>query len=81
MRDPFEMTWQSLSQIERKLDMIMQHLDIQYEVPREHERMVEVRGLIQRGRKIEAIKLYRQINPHAALKDAKEAVDLMEADL
>ncbi|SDD30506.1 hypothetical protein [Glycomyces harbinensis] len=80
MRDPFEITFQSLARIERKLDLIMQHLEINDDVPPEHDRMVEIRSLIRHGRKIEAIKLYRQIT-RATLLDAKEAVELIEAGL
>lgn len=38
----------------------------------------DIKDLLQRGQKIQAIKLYRELNPTAGLKDAKDAVEEME---
>ncbi|MBI0296940.1 ribosomal protein L7/L12 [Streptomyces sp. PRKS01-29] len=59
--------------IERKLDLILGHLDIQVAEPG-LERVV---ALVREGRKIEAIKVYRQLTD-ADLKEAKEAVERMD---
>jgi ribosomal protein L7/L12 len=35
----------------------------------------EVAALVERGRKIQAIKRYRQLNPGIGLKEAKDVID------
>lgn len=59
-----------LARAERKLDLIMEHLDLR----EEHPRMDEVTALVREGKKIHAIKVYREATG-AGLKEAKEAVD------
>ncbi|QHA04952.1 hypothetical protein GQF42_18070 [Streptomyces broussonetiae] len=61
---------QRLARVERKLDLIMEHLDLREENPR----MDEVLALVREGKKIHAIKVYRE-STGAGLKEAKEAVD------
>ncbi|MEU8875044.1 ribosomal protein L7/L12 [Streptomyces javensis] len=59
--------------IERKLDLILDHLDIQVAEPG----MERVVALVRQGKKIEAIKVYRELTD-AGLKEAKDAVERME---
>lgn len=59
--------------IERKLDLILEHLGI--ENP-DDELEAQIRALLGAGRKIEAIKLYRE-HTGADLKSAKDAVESM----
>ncbi|CDR05549.1 ribosomal protein L7/L12 [Streptomyces iranensis] len=59
--------------IERKLDLILGHLDIQVAEPG----LERVLALVRQGKKIEAIKVYRQLTD-AGLKEAKDAVERME---
>lgn len=59
--------------IEHKLDLILGHLDIEVAGPG-LERVAE---LVREGKKIEAIKVYRELTD-AGLKEAKEAVDRMD---
>ncbi|PKW11120.1 Ribosomal protein L7/L12 C-terminal domain-containing protein [Streptomyces sp. 1222.5] len=59
-----------LARVERKLDLIMEHLDLREDVAR----MDEVTALVREGKKIHAIKVYRETTG-AGLKEAKEAVD------
>ena len=63
-----------LQRIQWQLDSIQSHLNVQpsASVP------PEVVGLLQAGRKIEAIKVYRQATG-AGLADAKAAVERIEA--
>ncbi|ANP49152.1 ribosomal protein L7/L12 [Streptomyces griseochromogenes] len=61
---------QRLKRVERKLDLVMKHLDLQEEIPR----MDEVNALVREGKKIQAIKVYRE-DTGAGLKEAKEAID------
>lgn len=68
-------TWR-LARIERKLDRIMSHLGIADDADA-HD---PVRELLLQGRKIDAIKAYRE-RTGAGLKDAKDAVDEMERQL
>ncbi|MGW1887057.1 ribosomal protein L7/L12 [Streptomyces sp. NPDC001970] len=58
--------------IERKVDLVLEHLGIRDTGPE----LARVAGLVREGRKIEAIKVYRQLTG-AGLKEAKEAVERM----
>ncbi|MGW1956036.1 ribosomal protein L7/L12 [Streptomyces sp. NPDC001920] len=59
-----------VARVERKLDLIMDHLGLRDEDPR----MDEVVALAREGKKIPAIKAYREITG-AGLKEAKDAVE------
>ncbi|MFN7020177.1 MAG: hypothetical protein ACK4WH_02460 [Phycisphaerales bacterium] len=61
-----------LARIERKLDLLLSHLGIAEPAP-DH---ADIRELARSGRKIEAIKLYRE-RTGAGLAEAKAAVDAM----
>jgi ribosomal protein L7/L12 len=74
----YDPTLLALARIERKLDLIMQHLDLHDHAPVEPDPFGEVRDLIMRGKKIQAIKVYREITG-TGLRDAKDAVERMEA--
>ncbi|MES4907541.1 MULTISPECIES: ribosomal protein L7/L12 [unclassified Streptomyces] len=60
------------AQLTRKVDLILEHLGIEEPQPE----LAPVRALILEGKKIHAIKAYREITG-ADLKEAKEAVDHM----
>jgi len=59
-----------LMRLERKIDAILDHLQIR--LP--DDGIDDIRELAGSGRKIEAIKLYRE-RTGAGLKDAKEAIE------
>lgn len=59
-----------LDRTERKLDAIMTHLGI----PEAEPDLPEVHAFLRDGKKIQAIKVYREATG-AGLKEAKEAVD------
>ncbi|MFE7275584.1 ribosomal protein L7/L12 [Streptomyces sp. NPDC057623] len=61
---------QRVARVERKLDLVLDHLGLNGADPR----MGEVVSLVRTGKKIQAIKVYREITG-AGLKDAKEAVE------
>lgn len=61
-----------LNAVERKLDLLLSHLGISLPEDDHHR----VRELVQAGKKIEAIKLYRE-QTGSSLFDAKAAVDAM----
>ncbi|MDO0913329.1 ribosomal protein L7/L12 [Streptomyces sp. DT2A-34] len=63
-------TDQRVARVERKLDLVLDHLGLQEDEPR----MDEVLVLLRNGKKIEAIKVYREITGEG-LKEAKEAVE------
>ncbi|MGX4691089.1 ribosomal protein L7/L12 [Streptomyces sp. JNUCC 63] len=63
-----------LARVEHKLDLILDHLGLREEDPR----LDEVAALARAGRKVEAIKAYREATG-AGLKEAKEAVDHLTA--
>jgi ribosomal protein L7/L12 len=63
-----------LMRTERKLDAIMAHLGIAEPEPELHD----VLRLLREGKKIEAIKVYRE-RTGAGLKEAKDAVERLEA--
>ena len=58
------------ARIERKLDAVMRHLDLREEIPG----MDEILDLVRRGKRIQAVKLYRETTG-ADLVEAKQAVD------
>jgi ribosomal protein L7/L12 len=60
-----------LERVEGKLDLLLRHLDVPQPGPDQ-----DVLALAQAGRKIEAIKRYREITG-AGLKEAKDAVERM----
>ncbi|BBJ40021.1 hypothetical protein GCM10017744_028990 [Streptomyces antimycoticus] len=60
--------------IEHKLDLILDHLDIEVVGPD----LRRVTALLREGKKVEAIKAYRQLTD-AGLKEAKEAVERIDA--
>ncbi|MEV4440298.1 ribosomal protein L7/L12 [Streptomyces sp. NPDC049577] len=59
-----------VARVERKVDLILDHLGIQEENPG----LARVAALAAEGKRIHAIKAYREITG-AGLKEAKEAVD------
>jgi len=59
-----------LARLERKVDFVMQALGIVME----DDSLDEVRNLMQTGRKIEAIKRYRELTG-VGLAEAKQAVE------
>lgn len=66
----------NIDALHRKLDLIIQHLGI-----KEPDHLVtahaEIDDLLQRGKKIEAIKRYRELTG-AGLRQAKDAVEARE---
>ncbi|MET7934322.1 ribosomal protein L7/L12 [Streptomyces sp. NPDC005322] len=62
--------------VERKLDLVLGHLGIEQTVPG----LERVTALLNEGKKIEAIKVYRQLTD-AGLKEAKEAVERLDGTL
>ncbi|OMI41281.1 ribosomal protein L7/L12 [Streptomyces sparsogenes] len=60
------------AQLTRKVDLILEHLGIEEPQPD----LAPVRALVVEGKKIHAVKAYREITG-ADLKEAKEAVDRM----
>ncbi|GAB2702420.1 hypothetical protein [Nocardia thraciensis] len=77
-----------MERIERKLDAIMRHLQIADPLPPppvspsqpvvDGFRMAEVDELLTQGKKIQAIKVYRELYPATSLKAAKDAVEARE---
>jgi len=63
-----------VARLEQKIDRVMEHLGTAEVDPVPPE----VAGLVQAGRKIEAIKVYRRANG-AGLKEAKDAVEKLES--
>ncbi|WP_217210904.1 ribosomal protein L7/L12 [Streptomyces sp. AC550_RSS872] len=61
---------QRVARVERKLDLVLDHLGLDGEDPR----MGEVVSLVRTGKRVQAIKVYREITG-AGLKEAKDAVD------
>jgi ribosomal protein L7/L12 len=61
-----------LADVERKLDAVLAHLEINLPEPE----LDDVRALLRAGKKIQAIKAYRELTG-ADLKEAKDAVERM----
>ncbi|MGW6732235.1 ribosomal protein L7/L12 [Streptomyces sp. NPDC055013] len=62
-----------VARVERKLDLILDHLGLRDDDPR----MAKVVALLREDKKIKAIKEYREITG-VGLAEAKEAVERME---
>ncbi|WP_371102929.1 hypothetical protein [Streptomyces sp. PU_AKi4] len=58
------------ARVERKLDAVMRHLDLHEEI----QGRDEILDLVRQGKKVQAIKRYRE-NTGADLVEAKQAVD------
>jgi ribosomal protein L7/L12 len=72
-------TTQRLARIERSLDRIMAHLQIEIEpYPQPNSRVEE---LVRAGKIFDAVKAYREANRGASLREAKLAVDHLKARL
>ncbi|GAA3061187.1 ribosomal protein L7/L12 [Streptomyces olivoverticillatus] len=65
-------TERRIARVERKLDLILDHLGLSETEPE----LAQVTEHLRNGKKIHAIKAYREITG-ADLKEAKEAVDRM----
>ncbi|MFF3490331.1 ribosomal protein L7/L12 [Streptomyces sp. NPDC002795] len=65
------------ARVERKLDLVVEHLGI--ETDSLGLGLDGVRALVRDGKKIEAIKTYREMTG-VGLKEAKDAVDRIESD-
>jgi ribosomal protein L7/L12 len=64
--------------LERKIDMIMQHLGLQYTDDVSKEVPPDVIDWVRRGNIIEAIKAYREYSG-LGLKEAKDVIDELTA--
>lgn len=66
-----------ITRIERKVDLILQQLEVEYE----DNTLDSVRNLLIRDRKIQAIQVFRKLNPSAGLKEATDAVEAIKREL
>ena len=66
-----------LAQIEAKVSFLMDTLGVTYDVPAD----AQVENFLARGMKIEAIKTYRDLHPGTGLKEAKDAVEALDAQI
>lgn len=71
----FERLMARLERVEQKLDLLLERSGIA--APDEDAALSEVRVLLRAGRKIEAIKRYREVTG-VGLREAKDAVEAME---
>lgn len=65
-----------LARLEAKVNLVLDKLGVEHDTPSD-----EVRLYLARGMKINAIKAYRDQNPGVGLREAKEAVDAMDAQM
>lgn len=63
-----------VAELERKLDFVMKHLDLEYHEDPLSPVLAEVVALIRQGNRLEAINLYRE-KTGVNLKAAKDAVE------
>ncbi|MEU3145357.1 MULTISPECIES: hypothetical protein [unclassified Streptomyces] len=62
----------NIARLERKLDLVLEHLDLREEAPGEGG----IAALAREGRTVQAVKAYREATG-AGLLEAKQAVDRM----
>jgi ribosomal protein L7/L12 len=70
----------SINVLEKKVDMIMNHLNLHYTDTAPKDLQYEIGALIRAGNKIEAIKRYRE-QTGVGLAEAKNAVEEMERNM
>lgn len=70
-----------IARLDRKVDLILRELGLEYEEREEDSfpGLDEVQDLLRQGRKIHAIKVYRQ-KTGAGLKEARDAVERIEIE-
>jgi len=71
-----------IAHLDRKVDLILRELGLEYEEREEEDSfpgLDEVKDLLRQGRKIHAIKVYRQ-KTGAGLKEARDAVERIEIE-
>jgi ribosomal protein L7/L12 len=68
-----------LARLETLMNMVLQHLGIDPQTALSGP-SAEIQSLIMQGKKIEAIKIYREQTGYG-LKEAKDAVDAMERQM
>lgn len=69
-----------VADLERKLNFFMQQLNLQYTAETVNPALTEAANWLRQGNKIEAVKRYRMATG-VGLKEAKDAVDALEAQL
>ncbi len=69
-----------VGELERKLEFVMQTLKLEFKEDPLSPALVEATKWLQKGNKIEAIKVYQQMIG-GGLKDSKDAVDALERKL
>lgn len=69
-----------VGELERKLDFVMQKLNLQYQAQPLSTAQTEALQWLRKGNKIEAIKAYRE-HTGVGLKEGKDAVDALERTL
>lgn len=71
----FEME-QRIQRLEELVETLYRRLEMSEPPNRQPDHLAPVRELVQRGKKIQAIKVYREVTG-VGLKEAKEAVERM----
>ncbi|WP_147471461.1 hypothetical protein [Nocardia stercoris] len=69
---------QRLDRLERKLDLILGHLGLEYVEPGELDRLhteAEIDALVRQGNRIEAIRRYRALHPDISLMQARIIIE------
>jgi ribosomal protein L7/L12 len=64
-----------LVQMERKVDLILDHLGLEFVAD---DALAEVRRMLDEGRKVDAVKAYRELYPGMGLREAKEKVEALQ---
>ncbi len=68
---------QRVAKLERQVAFLLEHLGVQYQDHPTQDVSPEILDLVRRGRKIEAIQIYRE-QTGASLKLAKDFIDSLE---
>lgn len=69
-----------VAELERKLELVMRHVGVQYQETGASAALNEAAAYLRQGNKLEAMKVYQQ-RMGVGLKDAKDAIDALEARL
>ena len=66
-----------LAHLERKVDIILDHFGLEFVAD---DSMADVKRMVDEGRKIDAVKSYRELHPGLSLREAKEAVEASQTE-
>jgi len=76
-RERLDRLSRQLVQLERKVDLMLDHMGLEFVAG---DLLAQVKKMLAEGRKVDAVKLYRELYPGMSLREAKAAVEAIQAE-